>query len=461
MYVGSGDSIDINDAAGISTELDGFGITSNDTVGGGYYDGSGVEHLFTYSQAQGFKDLGVGPPGALVNPQELNDQQQFTGSLTLPGGVSHGFRFTPGSGYEDIGTLGGQNSFGYGIDDSGTVLSSAQTASSPTTGFEQFGHATIYNTQLGLVDLNRYVNPTSSRVLVTTFRSAGNWISGTAVDGGINSGYRLNLATGMVDDIAVNNGGNLFGFGINSYGEVVGDGTIDGPNQPSAAYIFTDSLGLRKLNDLIDPSSGWNLTNALAIDDEGDVVGTGYLNGRFAGYILRLPLRPSMGGAPTVAVAHRYGYDGLRTSTTNAPGTTGASVQFWFTQDYSQHDGVRDHYVRIGDRIVAKVTYNPPPGGMMGMGVVRRPGRSRLSRRPDRKIILGLMLAGGLGVSVAGFVGKKRRPAWVAATAGPVALFFVASCEMLGLEQPSIRRDDAGSESDRHISTEALRPDQS
>jgi len=43
------------------------------------------------------------------------------------------------------------------------------------------------------------------------------------------------------------------------------------------------------------------------------------------------------------------------------------------------------------------------------------------------------MLAGGLGISAGGFVGKKRRPAWVAATAGPVALFFVASCEMMGL----------------------------
>jgi RHS repeat-associated protein len=434
IYVGSGNSIDVNDAANIQTELDGFGIANDDTVGGGYFDGSGVQHLFTYSQSLGFKDLGVGPAGTMVQPQGMNDQEQFTGSLNLPGGISHGFRFTPGVGYEDIGTLGGQNSFGFGIDDSGTVLSSAQTPSSPNTGFESFGHATIYNTELGLVDLNRYVDPTSSLVLVTSFRSAGNWISGTAIDGGINSAYRLNLSTGMVDDISVNNGGSLFGFGINSYGEIVGDGTIDGATQPSAAYIFTDALGLRKLNDLIDPSSGWNLTNALVIDDEGDVVGTGYLNGRFTAYILRLPLRSSTGGAPTVAVAHSYGYDHLRTSTTNAPGTTGASVQFWFTQDYSQHDGVRDHYVRIGDRIVAKVTYNPPSGGTMGMGPVRRPGEKPTDLSDlFAKFILILILVGGAGVTAAGFVGKKRRPAWVAATAGPVALFFVASCEMLGL----------------------------
>ena len=246
----------------------------------------------------------------------------------------------------------------------------------------------------------------------------------------------------MVDDIAVSNGGNLFGFGVNSFGEVVGDGTVDGPGTPTVAYIFSDSLGVRKLNDLIDPASGWNLTQALGIDDNGDVVGTGFLNGRFSAYLLRLPLRPASGGAPTVAVAHTYGYDGLRTSTTNGPGSSSASVQFWFTQDYTQHDGAREHYVRIGDRIVAKVTYNPPPGGMtgmgmagMGLGAVLRPGEQ--SADPGDLIakgVLALMLLGGAGVSVAGFVGKRRRPAWVAATAGPVALFFVASCEMLGLD---------------------------
>ena len=34
-------------------------------------------------------------------------------------------------------------------------------------------------------------------------------------------------------------------------------------------------------------------------------------------------------------------------------------------------------------------------------------------------------------------VGKKRRPAWVAVTAGPVLLFFMASCEMLNTDRRS------------------------
>ena len=76
-----------------------------------------------------------------------------------------------------------------------------------------------------------------------------------------------------------------------------------------------------------------------------------------------------------VAQVHTYGYDGLRTSTTTSPGTPGAHAQAWFTQDYTEHDGIREHYLRVGDRLVAKLTYTPPPGGMtMGMGRLRRSG---------------------------------------------------------------------------------------
>jgi len=52
-------------------------------------------------------------------------------------------------------------------------------------------------------------------------------------------------------------------------------------------------------------------------------------------------------------------------------------------------------------------------------------------------LFMALLLAGGLATTAAGFVGKKRRPAWVAATAGPVTLFFVTSCEMLGANRRS------------------------
>jgi RHS repeat-associated protein len=58
-------------------------------------------------------------------------------------------------------------------------------------------------------------------------------------------------------------------------------------------------------------------------------------------------------GVPGVTgdVLHSYGYDGLRVYTRSPSGDT----QVWFTQDLSQTDGSRQHYVRVGERLVARV----------------------------------------------------------------------------------------------------------
>ena len=241
------------------------------------------------------------------------------------------------------------------------------------------------------------------------------------------------MSTGTVDEFTWP--GFTYGAALNSFGDAVGWGYLDAGNTQQSAWIFSARTGFVKLNTLIDPASGWDLRVPSGINDSGDVVGWGVHNGRVSAFRVRIPLRTSSGG-PMVAEVHTYGYDGLRTSTTTAPGMPGASAQVWFTQDYTEHDGIRDHYVRVGDRIVAKVTLQPPVGGAMGL--------VRDTRKPPRDLgnlvaegLLALLLAGGLGVTAAGFVGRKRRPAWVAATAGPIAFFFVASCEMVGANRQS------------------------
>src|SRR6185503_9580110 len=47
---------------------------------------------------------------------------------------------------------------------------------------------------------------------------------------------------------------------------------------------------------------------------------------------------------------HAYGFDGQRVLTRGADG----HVQSWFTEDLVDRDGVRQHYVRIGGRTLAR-----------------------------------------------------------------------------------------------------------
>jgi hypothetical protein len=63
---------------------------------------------------------------------------------------------------------------------------------------------------------------------------------------------------------------------VNSFQEVVGTAQI---GQNRTAFIYTRGR-LYKMNDLLPENTGWDLAEAQAINNQGHVVGTGYLNGR-------------------------------------------------------------------------------------------------------------------------------------------------------------------------------------
>ena len=67
--------------------------------------------------------------------------------------------------------------------------------------------------------------------------------------------------------------------GINNAGDVVGTcWTAETYDVFQSAYIFQNGVST-DLNTLIDPASGWHLEFADSINDKGQIVGSGYLNG--------------------------------------------------------------------------------------------------------------------------------------------------------------------------------------
>ncbi len=59
-----------------------------------------------------------------------------------------------------------------------------------------------------------------------------------------------------------------------------------------------------------------------------------------------------VGGVAGSAVDYRYGFDGQRVVTHDAAG----HASYWLTPDLFEHDNVRDHYLKVGDRVVARIT---------------------------------------------------------------------------------------------------------
>jgi probable HAF family extracellular repeat protein len=93
------------------------GINNSGQVGGSFVATDGLRHGFiTGPNAVGVTDLGVG------NFSALNSSGQMTGTA-VAGSVANAFITGPnGVGMRDLGTLGGLNSFGVAINDSGEVV---------------------------------------------------------------------------------------------------------------------------------------------------------------------------------------------------------------------------------------------------------------------------------------------------------------------------------------------------
>ena len=127
--------------------------------------------------------------------------------------------------------------------------------------------------------------------------------------------YRYNYTTGDFIDLGTLNGGlTSRATDINELNQVVGSSWLvvvnTSASDPSKYHAFIWENGLMTdLNSYVDANSGWILTAARAINDNGDIVGTGLFNGQVHGFLLTsnqtipVPVEPPPVALAPVAVA--------------------------------------------------------------------------------------------------------------------------------------------------------------
>lgn len=123
--------------------------------------------------------------------------------------------------------------------------------------------------------------------------NASNQVVGWASTGtGAWNAYVWTSAFGMTDlNISGQLGpGDSVAWDINDAGEIVGDYGLTGSRRAfySRNGVATD------LNSWLPSNSGWVLTSARGINDQGCIVGTGLLNGEQRGYVMCVPAPGSL-----------------------------------------------------------------------------------------------------------------------------------------------------------------------
>ena len=188
------------------------------------------------------------------------------------GGVTRGFRYTDGTGFEEIPSLGGAHSWASSIDSAGTVVGGAQVPNSPIEGYRRLGHAFTFDDPSGWSILNNYVDPASGLLLVDASDIVGDYIVGGAERDGVLRPFRMRRSTGVVEEIPVGWEGESWATGVNAFGDLVGYGYVDAAATQETGFVFSDRLGFKKMNNMIDPANNWNLEVPTEINDSGQFV---------------------------------------------------------------------------------------------------------------------------------------------------------------------------------------------
>lgn len=224
---------------------------------------AGVAAAGTHRLHYTIKDLGT--LGGLESyGYGINNRGQVTGEASTAGGAVHAFIYGRRGGMQDLGTLGGSDSGGYGINNSGQV-----TGYSYISG-EAAPHAFLFSRWTGMVDLGTVGGNFSWGNSINDFGQ----VTGEYYDG-FDSSYHAFLfsASTGTEDLGIIGTDFSQGQGINDSGQVAGVYYDDNAGLAANYHAFIDSPGtvMKDLGSLGAPGYSWSY--GLAINNFGQVTG--------------------------------------------------------------------------------------------------------------------------------------------------------------------------------------------
>ncbi len=242
----------------------GYGINNTDVITGYALLSNGMNHAFYYDGTM--HDIGTLGGNTSIG-YDINGNGQITGASQNMAGQGRAFLYSggPSGTTTDLGTLGGSNSAGYAINSNGQVAGAATLAGDSVT------HAFFYDTTMH--DLGTLGGTNS---VGYSLNSSGLIVgqSDTATTG---QPHAFLYTGGAMTDLGTLGGSTSAAYAINSNGLITG--TADIANNASRhAFVYRNGA-MRDLNGLVISGTGWSFQKGNSINDRGQIVGVGFLNG--------------------------------------------------------------------------------------------------------------------------------------------------------------------------------------
>jgi probable HAF family extracellular repeat protein len=216
--------------------------------------------------------LGGLPGDTYAGGFDINDAGQVCGSSFSPVGTFHPVVFTPGQGTQPLsGIPAGQTR---GINSVGQVTGyiGDDHIGGPYEAFRWTAPGTVQ--PLGVL-------PTFDWSFGEDINDAGDVVGWCRRGAEPDAAFLWTDAGGMTN-LGSLGPGDTDAFAINSARWVVGASN-------GRVFLWRPGVGMIDLNSLLSPSSGWLLQHATDINDLGQIVGFGTLNGASHSWVLTVP----------------------------------------------------------------------------------------------------------------------------------------------------------------------------
>jgi probable HAF family extracellular repeat protein len=239
----------------------------------GYSHISGVSvdyHAFLKPNNGSMLDLGT-LGGGTSSGAAVNNLGHVAGDSALPGDFAN-HAFLHNGVMRDLGTLGGSYSSAAALNDNGWVTGESTLADESQT------HAFLYNGTT-LLDLGTLGGTYSSGYAIN---DSGVVIGDSALAG--DSDYHgFIFRNSVLTDLGTLGGGFSSSWMINNASQVVGVSA----NSAGQRHAFVWANGVMvDLNSVLPAGSGWELTGAYFINDNGQIAGDGLYQGQPSWYLL-------------------------------------------------------------------------------------------------------------------------------------------------------------------------------